>query len=396
LIGVFNSVAEQIRTVMINNYGNFDHNTSPEIKISYHPNGNMREFNFVIPDPASQLVRECSQNNLQQHLSRKRLDSGYEEQEEDQLLANRSTLSERHTENQLAPDKLGSIDEKAVQTMDQSSHLHAAQTHSVTETEDMAGNKTYHKLLNNEKVPDGENPSARGKQCLNKMKLRILLFSFLASALVLAILLILLLANQFKSPIVDVELSEHEASKEPGPILQVSEFMHCSKMCTNMYKNITIGNGWIDCENERIWLECQNGFRPSIGDSFVCQDFKIEDSMLECLPLPCLSPKMERTYSIKKDTDDCGQEQVLILAGGASVDDELTNDVSVYPSTSSPIQCLPPIPIPLRWGTLGLLGSTLHLCGGEDDTQQPQSSCWSLSNRDAASAKWRLHNNMTR
>ena len=118
--------------------------------------------------------------------------------------------------------------------------------------------------------------------------------------------------------------------------------------------------------------------------------------MIECLPLPCLAPKMERTYSIKKDTDNCGQEQVLFLAGGASVDDELTNDVSIFPTISSLIQCLPPIPIPLRWGALGLLGSTLHLCGGEDATQQPQSSCWSLSNRDAASAKWRLHNNMTR
>ena len=254
----------------------------------------MREFNFVIPNPATQLARECSQNSLQQHSTRKRLDSGYEEQEEDHLLANRCTLSERHTEHQLPVDKLESIDEKAVQTMDQSSHLHAAQTPSVSGTdnmtENMTGNKTYHKLPNDEKGLDGEN------QCLTKNKLRILLFSLLAFALVLVIMLILLLTNQFQSPIAVVEFSDQAESKEPGPILQVSEFMHCSKMCTNMYENVTIGKGWIDCENDRIWLECQNGFRPSNEDSFACQDFKMEDTMLECLPFPCLSPKMERTY----------------------------------------------------------------------------------------------------
>ena len=36
--------------------------------------------------------------------------------------------------------------------------------------------------------------------------------------------------------------------------LQVSEFMHCSKQCTELYENVTIENGWIECENERIWV----------------------------------------------------------------------------------------------------------------------------------------------
>ena len=68
----------------------------------------MREFNFVIHNPATHLARECCQNNLQQLSSRKRLDSGYEEQEDDHLIANKSRLSERPAEHQLPVDKLGS------------------------------------------------------------------------------------------------------------------------------------------------------------------------------------------------------------------------------------------------------------------------------------------------
>ena len=93
---------------MMNDYGNLDHNSSPVIKILYPPNGNMRESNFVVPYPPSQLAREFSQNSLQQHSTRKQLDSGYEEQEEDYLVANKSSLSERQKENQLAVDNLGS------------------------------------------------------------------------------------------------------------------------------------------------------------------------------------------------------------------------------------------------------------------------------------------------
>jgi hypothetical protein len=77
---------------MMNDFGNFDHNSSPEIKILYHPNGNMREFNFIIPNPPTRLARECSENNLKHHSTRTRLDSGYKEQEENYLLANKSSL----------------------------------------------------------------------------------------------------------------------------------------------------------------------------------------------------------------------------------------------------------------------------------------------------------------
>ena len=54
--GIINSVTEQVLAAM-NDDGSFDHNSSPEIQILYHPYGNMREFNFGIPNPPSQVAR---------------------------------------------------------------------------------------------------------------------------------------------------------------------------------------------------------------------------------------------------------------------------------------------------------------------------------------------------
>jgi hypothetical protein len=96
----------------------------------------------------------------------------------------------------------------------------------------------------------------------------------IASALILAIvLLILLLTNQLNTTVSRVEASTNEEFKEPVHTLQVTEFIHCSKRCFEMYENVTTENGWMECENIFIWLECHRGFIPSAEESFVCQDF---------------------------------------------------------------------------------------------------------------------------
>ena len=84
-----------------------------------------------------------------------------------------------------------------------------------------------------------------------------------------------------------------------------------------------------ECENDFVWMECHRGFIPSSEESFVCKDFNAEEDKVNCLPLPCFSPKNERMNSSIKKTEDCGLETSLILAGGTSVDEEIKNAISI-------------------------------------------------------------------
>ena len=123
--------------------------------------------------------------------------------------------------------------------------------------------------------------------------------------------------------------------------------------------------------------------------------FQIRRKELQCLPIPCMSAKTFEN-NMQKDANGCGKEHVLLLAGGKDVNGLVVNDVSQYPLSLSSDKCIPPIPLPLRWGSLGLLGSTLLLCGGEGANEQPTSLCWSLDNRSLATARWRHHSNICR
>ena len=145
-----------------------------------------------------------------------------------------------------------------------------------------------------------------------------------------------------------------------------------------------------------IWLECQTGFNPSLKGSVNCEDLYSEANKLQCHHTPCVSTNILGKGRRQIETEDCEQEEVLLITGGADFEDRLTTSISVYPPDPTQQSCLPSLPIPLRWGALGLLGSTLLLCGGEDATEQPNSLCWSLDNRSSATAKWRVHSNMSR
>ena len=166
-------------------------------------------------------------------------------------------------------------------------------------------------------------------------------------------------------------------------------FPHCLKTCTDVYQNITITNGWLHCENDRIRLECHMNHRPNVMDFYNCQDFKEDLAGLECLPISCRSVKRFG------QTEECEEETVLLVAGGKTFDENLSRTISIYPYFKNLDQCLPPLPLPLRWGAIGKLGSTLHICGGEDGAEQPQSSCWVLDNQSQETAIWRHHRNMT-
>jgi uncharacterized protein YueI len=341
-------------------------------------------------------TNQC-QNSRQRRFSRTRLDSGYEE---DEPLLSNGKLSEGKHEESVDEAEEQSIDVDIVQTENPTTHTLPVQTQTETpsevETITMLPSVKYEKVMGmEEKGLNAEKDLEKKKPCLS-MKHKIIICSVITSIIIFALLMVIIfLLNQFNSPITSEDVFHDAAPKEQLPLFKVSEVIKCSNMCNNLYSNVSIINGWMACENDFVWLECHSGFRPSLADSLVCQDYKAEEEKLKCLPLPCLSSKT-LTRSRTRELEDCGEEQVLLLAGGTNADEVLTSEISMYPSSPNLELCLPSLPLPLRWGALGLLGSTLLLCGGEDSTEQPRSSCWSLDNRSNATARWRLHSNMTR
>ena len=116
----------------------------------------------------------------------------------------------------------------------------------------------------------------------------------------------------------------------------------------------------------------------------------MEQQELKCLPNA--NPKKSK----KTDNYILRNTNVMLVAGGKNKSGNIVNDVSLYPFTPHLSQCLPALPVALRWGALGLLGSSLLLCGGEGHNEHPTSSCWTIDNTSAETAKWRHHGVMKR
>ena len=108
---------------------------------------------------------------------------------------------------------------------------------------------------------------------------------------------------------------------------------------------------------------------------------------LQCRPR--LFPDHKSEYLVSKE-----QENVLLMAGGEE-EGKLVRKVDIFPS-SNYSSCLPNLPKPLKWGSLGLLGETLLLCGGQNGAEQPTQACWALDKEKKESAQWKPHNNLTR
>jgi hypothetical protein len=103
----------------------FDHNSAPQpfpkIKIAYHPNGNIKEFKYVMPP----VQNDQSKNNPHNCLSLKRLDYGYEEEETLLSKVNLSKIKE-DTVNPDTKDEL--MDANAIQNIASSSQKPASLT----------------------------------------------------------------------------------------------------------------------------------------------------------------------------------------------------------------------------------------------------------------------------
>ena len=252
----------------------------------------------------------------QRRFSRKRNDSGYED--DDALPAN-GMVFEEITENE--KEENAKLNENslcnAVGNMDE--------TERMLETEN-------HQKQNDKGKTDVEKSWNDNKFCSIKKSLIgfsiILVFS--------GLILLTLWFTQWKT----ASKSEEDFVNQTYFLISPTPITPCSKECTNS----SIANGWLECVNDTIWIECYRGFKSS-KDSFLCQNIEVELKDLKCQPI-IAAPKRKRGNQQKIEASS----DVLLLAGGKDQSGNIVSDISIYPLSSSLSQCLPHLPVSLRWG----------------------------------------------
>jgi len=167
-------------------------------------------------------------------------------------------------------------------------------------------------------------------------------------------------------------------------VIDSLKIMQCSNECHSFISTISILNGHLFCVRDIVHVECENDFEPESEISIECERLHESLDLLQCTKMIWSKP---RIYPNEPSN-------VLILAGGEE-EGKLVNKVEVFPS-SHYSSCLPNLPIPLKWGSMGMLGETLLLCGGQNAAEQPTQDCWTLDNRRNETAEWRPHINLTR
>ena len=154
--------------------------------------------------------------------------------------------------------------------------------------------------------------------------------------------------------------------------------LECSSNCSEALMSTIINNGWLHCEGDFVRLECYKGYYPSFEDSFDCQILNHTSYHLNCL------------------VENEVEEEILLMFGGDDEKGILSKAATIFPHDDILAECLPSLPVALKWGAIGLIGSSLLICGGEDMVEQPQSMCWILDNRSHRTSRWRQNQNLTR
>ena len=87
-------------------------------------------------------------------------------------------------------------------------------------------------------------------------------------------------------------------------------------------------------------------------------------------------------------------EEVLIIAGGEK-HGSLVNTVEVFPQ-SYYSSCLPNLPEEVKWGSMGMLGHSLMVCGGQNMAEHPSRECWILDSQSKGILSWTHHSRLIR
>ena len=334
----------------------------PEVKLVYHSNGEIAEVNISLPIPQTSTTQ-----NPPLKRKRSRLDSGFDDDPtivvadakfDETILFNKvpeeeeeeeSTERDVFTPKELRMD-LTQIDSKEC------------------DTDDEVGISSGQPMITSDKKFDFGQASNLSQMLGAKQPCN----------MVLIVLVVFLLLGMVALLIVHFSATKNEDSQEENNSTAMlalrhmrtpsaPSFFQCPLDCFNKSKRLlSITNGRASCNNNVIHLECEPGFEAETELSVTCENLNQRRKLIKCLP----SSKCK-----DQNQSGCGAD-VLLLAGG-ELDGELLDTLETFPM-SAYSRCLPPLPHPLKWGSLAFMENSLVLCGGENSAEQPSKSCWAL------------------
>ena len=341
----------------------------PEVKLIYHSNGEIAEVNISLPIPQTQ--------NPPLKRKRSRLDSGFDDDPtivvgdakfDETILFNKVPEEEATDEDVFTPKELRmdltKIDSKEC------------------DTDDEVGISSGQPMITSDKKFDFGQASfvsqmLGSKQPCNMVLILLVVFLLLGMVALLIVHFSATKVEDFQEENNSTAmLALHHMRTPTAP-----SFFHCPLDCFNKSKRLlSITNGRASCDNNIIHLECEPGFESETELSVTCENLNQMRKPIKCLP---------SSRCKDQNQSGCGAD-VLLLAGG-EVNGKLLDTLETFPMSAFS-GCLPPLPHPLKWGSLAFMQNSLILCGGENSAEQPSKSCWILEK----GRQWRWFGDLAR
>ena len=338
----------------------------PEIKLKYHPNGEIAEVNISLPMP-----RISSTEKQQSKRKRSRLDSGFDDD---------SSVIE--TENRLGDVKEDvQLEFQADQQAEKDLKVKLVKTRTQSYETDSDGDfitSAQPMLESDNKFSFNRSGEYNICSVLGEHS-KLLLVSII-------VLLLLGLVGFVIFHFLEVRIEPKEYSNDSSVsfskkgLSSKSNFNLCSPECFEKSKTLlSVANGQITCRNNTFQVECRPGFQLERYFSWDCERQKKENlKKIKCLPTKCKD----------REEADC-ETGVLILAGG-EYKGILSDSIETFPFYSS---CqLPKLPQPLKWASFAFMGNSLVVCGGQNSSEQPSRNCWALD----TGRQWRWFGDLVR
>ena len=360
----------------------------PEVKLIYHPNGEIAEVNISLPIPRAV-------HNPPLKRKRSRLDSGFDD--DPAMVASHSDQT-NHV-NKVLEEEEGDEGEEgggdedlvflraAVQNVSPSRELRIdmprLDSKECDTDDDVTISSAQPMIKSSDKKFEFIKVSSVRRMLGNKQPCNSVLIVLVLLLLVGIVALLIFHFSETK-----IEVSQN-ASNSTATLTShrlrtpaaAPSFFRCHLDCFEKSKQLlSIKDGRASCSNNTVHLECKPGFEAEAELSITCQDLDQKRKAIQCLP---------SSRCNDKNQSSCGAD-VLLLVGG-ELNGKLLDSMETFP-VSAYSGCLPRLPQPVKWGSLAFLENSLFFCGGENSAEQPSKTCWTLE----TGRQWRWFGDLAR
>ena len=273
----------------------------PEVKLIYHPNGEIAEVNISLPIPKTSTTQ-----NPALRRKRSRLDSGFDD--DSTIMVGDAKFDETNLFNKVPEEEEEDATDQDVFTPKEL-RIDLTKTDSrECDTDDEVVISSGEPMIKSDQKFDFVQASSFSqilgiKQPCNMVLILLVIFLLLG--------MVALLIIHFSEAKVEVSKEEnystailtlHHLRTHTAP-----SFFRCPLDCFNKSKRLLqVTNGRAACDNNIIHLECEPGFEAETEVSISCEDLNQRRKPIQCL---------EASRCEDKNQSGCGAD-LLILAGG--------------------------------------------------------------------------------